>query len=277
MIALRTIAKIEIDGLKLEYQRQGTKDPTIVFLHGNSACKEVFYKQFEALNNDRFSLLAIDLPGHGGSSNALDPEQTYTIPSYAQTIDKAIKALGVKDYIVVGWSLGGQIALEMAGCNMDLKGMMIFGSPPAGPGLEKVQQGFVPTAFEIIADDTASPEAKMEAWLGAVYATLDPIPDNFRAAFIRTDPNARDRMLQHWLSAESGHDQLETATHWKKPICVVHGNLEAFVSLDYLKQTKWRNLWGGQIFELPKAGHATFVEDPHGFNAVLQKFAADVL
>lgn len=40
---------------------------TVVFIHGNSACKEVFQRQFNTFKN-KYNMFAIDLPGHGKSS-----------------------------------------------------------------------------------------------------------------------------------------------------------------------------------------------------------------
>jgi pimeloyl-ACP methyl ester carboxylesterase len=47
----------------------GGAGPAILLIHGNSACKEAFARQFSALRADH-RLIAFDLPGHGVSDNA---------------------------------------------------------------------------------------------------------------------------------------------------------------------------------------------------------------
>ncbi len=274
--------KIEVEGLTLSYQHQGNSDKTIVMLHGNSACKQVFAKQFEFFNGSQFSLLAFDLPGHGNSDNAHLAETQYTIPGYAHIIDQALAALEVKNYIVLGWSLGGNIALEMAGCdltkaNTDFKGMMIFGAPPVGPGVENLEKAYLPATFESAVGDKTAPGDQIDSFVQTIYGTLKPVPEQFYKCAHRTEGKAREIMVNHWMAATSGHNQYNTASKWKKPICVIHGNLDPFAALDYLKETPWCNLWQNQILELPNCGHAPFIEDPRAFNSILDNFAANIL
>lgn len=54
-----------------------SKGPVIVLLNGNSACKEIFLKQFKELG-EKYRIIAIDLPGHGGA-DATDPKTTYNL------------------------------------------------------------------------------------------------------------------------------------------------------------------------------------------------------
>ncbi|PHR91732.1 MAG: epoxide hydrolase [Robiginitomaculum sp.] len=274
------IGSIIVDGITLSFQRQGActaTDPTIVLLHGNSGCKEVFQHQFTHFENTRFSVLAIDLPGHGASDNALTPETTYTMPGYARMIDKALTTLGVEHYILVGWSLGGNIGLEMAGCDMGMKGLMIFGAPPVGPGMKNVEKAYLPATFASAIGDDDTPSDQIDAFVDAIYGTLAPVPKPFYTCAHRTEGRAREIMVSHWLGGQNGHVQYETVANWEKPICVAHGNLDPFAALEYLQLAPWKNLWHDKVIEFPACGHAPFVEDPAGFNAVLEQFASDVL
>jgi len=56
----------------------GGARPAVLMIHGNSACKEIFGRQFESPLAETHRLLAFDLPGHGASSDAHDPETTYS-------------------------------------------------------------------------------------------------------------------------------------------------------------------------------------------------------
>jgi len=105
---------IEINGIKLAYNVTGNGAKTIVFIHGNSSSKNAFKNQIEYFSKNNYGVLAIDLPGHGASENAPIPNNVYTMPNYAKILMGAIKAIVKGDFIVVGWSLGGNIAFEMA-------------------------------------------------------------------------------------------------------------------------------------------------------------------
>ncbi len=273
--------EISVDGLKLSYHKQGRSSNTVVLLHGNSACKEVFARQFEYFKDAPFSLLAFDLPGHGASGNALNPQTNYTIPGYAKIINSALNNLHVKDFILMGWSLGGNIALEMAGSdlardNPKFKGMMIFGAPPAGPGIERVEQAFLPATFEHAVGDANVASEQLDAFVKACYGTLNPVPEAYSQCAHRTEGKAREIMVNHWMGGANGHDQYNTVSKWQKPICVVHGQQDPFAALKYLEDIPWRHLWEDEVFILPKSGHAPFLEDPKTFNTILEKFASNV-
>jgi len=270
-------SEVEIEGIKLSLLRQGNGPKTLILLHGNSGCKDVFFKQFSYFKDSRFSILALDLPGHGKSDNALSPETTYTIPGYAELIGKLINTLGLSDYILVGWSLGGNIALEMAGAGNASKGLMIFGAPPVGPGIENIDKAYLPATFETAIADSQASKDDITAYVHSIYGTLNPIPDAFYQCALRTEGKARQIMVEHWMSGSNGHNQFQTASQWANPICVVHGEQDPFVSLEYLTTLPWRNLWRDKVFTRVDCGHAPFVEAPKYFNALLEEFAEHVL
>ncbi|MDQ7018553.1 MAG: alpha/beta hydrolase [Robiginitomaculum sp.] len=269
--------EVEIEGMKLSLLRQGTAPKTLVFLHGNSGCKDVFFKQFLHFKNTHFSALAIDLPGHGQSDNACTPETTYTIPGYADLIAKLIKALGIRAYILIGWSLGGNIALEMAGAGNAAKGLMIFGAPPVGPGMENIDKAYLPATFETAIGNSQATKDDIMAYVRSIYGTLDPIPETFYQCALRTEGKARQIMVEHWMGGNDGYNQYQTAAQWENPICVVHGEQDPFVSLEYLTTLPWRNLWRDKIFTRANCGHAPFIEAPAYFNTLLEEFAKHVL
>ena len=266
-----TIDSATIDGMKIEYWRVGTGSNAVVFLHGNSSCKEVFYQQLNVLNDSEMSFIAVDLPGHGNSDNAVYPQQAYTIPGYAKLIGELLSKLGIDSYNVVGWSLGGNIAMEMAGQNLPMKGMLLMGAPPIGPGIEGVEQAFLPSSLEATGKADLSDE-ELNEFVQAIYGSLKPIPKALRLTAKRTHGIAREIMIGHWMSGGPGHKQTQTVANWHHPIAVVHGRKEPFVSLDYLQQTQWENLWNDKVYVLDAVGHASFVENPQKFNEILMNF-----
>lgn len=64
-------------------EERGEHGLPVLFIHGNSSCSAVFDAQLNGPLAAEHRLIAIDLPGHGESSNALDPIRTYTRPGFA--------------------------------------------------------------------------------------------------------------------------------------------------------------------------------------------------
>lgn len=95
-----------MSGLYTEVRGRG---PTLVLLHGWGLNVRVWDGLATALC-DRFRIVAVDLPGHGRSPWL--PERSALTEQAAQ-VDEAIGAIA-NEYSLLGWSLGGQIALQLA-------------------------------------------------------------------------------------------------------------------------------------------------------------------
>lgn len=116
----------------------GSGEPSLLLIHGNSFCKKVWRHVLNSPLSKTHRIIAFDLPGHGESSNAPNPEQDYTQPGYARAAVELLTKLGAKEVVLFGWSLGGHIGIEMVPlapeAGLKVKGLMIVGTPPVGYG-----------------------------------------------------------------------------------------------------------------------------------------------
>lgn len=85
--------------------------PCIVFLHGAGCDHSGWMQPARWFAHHGWSVLAPDLPGHGRS----DGRAIETIAAMADWVEHLLDAAGVKAAAVVGHSMGGAIALELAG------------------------------------------------------------------------------------------------------------------------------------------------------------------
>ena len=109
------------------------KGMPVLFIHGNSSSKEAFRKQYDSPLGEVYRMIAMDLPGHGQSSDAFDPARTYSMPGYAAVAGEVLDALGVDRATIVGWSLGGHVAMEMLSSWPGVVGVMLCAAPPVTP------------------------------------------------------------------------------------------------------------------------------------------------
>lgn len=93
-------------GLHVEVRGNG---PDLVLLHGWALNLRVWDGLAAALC-DRFRLIAVDLPGHGRSEWLAGRA---SLAQQAVQVHETVAALTTK-YSLVGWSFGGQIALQLA-------------------------------------------------------------------------------------------------------------------------------------------------------------------
>ena len=96
-------------GVSLRYDRTGS-GPAVLLVHGWTANRTFWERQVHALR-DRFTVIAADLRGHGESS---PPRTGYSIGTMAGDLEHLVRALAVSRLAVVGWSMGGLVAQELA-------------------------------------------------------------------------------------------------------------------------------------------------------------------
>jgi pimeloyl-ACP methyl ester carboxylesterase len=80
-------------------------------------------------------VIAFDLPGHGKSSDALDPERSYNLTAYAEVASEVFRQLKVNSAIVFGASLGGHVGYELVALaasikEINIKSLLIADAPP---------------------------------------------------------------------------------------------------------------------------------------------------
>lgn len=242
----------------------------LVMLHANSLCKESFRPQIEALKHKR-RVIAIDLPGHGNSSNAIDPRRTYSIPGYADAVMEGLANIGVERFVVLGHSLGGHVALEMIALGAGVEGAVIFGTPPVASTPEGLQAGFVagPDLEYTGKPELSADEASKVAAL-AVGRAADE--DGFFSSVVRrTDGLARQYMIEAAL-AGTGSDQRQVVETSLVPLAVVNGEDDPVVNLHYVDSLSYANLWTDKPLRVSGAGHAAHWEKSLEFNSLVLSF-----
>lgn len=267
-----THQRIKTRFAEVAVEDSGGGGPALLMIHGNSASKAVFARQFESELAARVRMIAFDLPGHGASDDAADPVAAYTIGGYAQTAVDVLEALGARRAVVFGWSLGGHVAVDMLARAPDLAGVMICGTPPVPAGPEGLSLGFRPSPHMALTGAAEWSPADAEAFAREGAQPFEPF---MLDDALRTDGRARATMLADALAGGAG-DQRRIAETAPTPLAIVNGADDAFVNTDYLATIAYANLWRGQVFNLPGLGHAPFWQAPERFNPLLEQFIADV-
>ncbi|MEZ5265456.1 MAG: alpha/beta hydrolase [Acidimicrobiales bacterium] len=98
------------DGIKLCFDERGAGGVPFVFVPGGSCDHWSFHRQLEHFATTG-RCISLDLRGHGLSDK---PEQDYTIEGYADDVAWVIAELGLERPVVVGHSMGGAIAVQLA-------------------------------------------------------------------------------------------------------------------------------------------------------------------
>jgi pimeloyl-ACP methyl ester carboxylesterase len=101
--------EITLHGHRVSYRRAGW-GPLIVLIHGITGSSETWEDVIEPLA-ERYTVVAPDLLGHGESAK---PRGDYSLGAYASGLRDLLSALGHDRGTIVGHSLGGGVAMQMA-------------------------------------------------------------------------------------------------------------------------------------------------------------------
>src|SRR2546422_5831808 len=99
----------DVNGIKLYYETLGTCRP-LILLHGGLGAIEMFGPNLPPLAKGR-QVIAVDLQGHGRTA---DIDRPLSVQLMADDIAALIKHLGLASADVMGYSLGGGVALQTA-------------------------------------------------------------------------------------------------------------------------------------------------------------------
>lgn len=93
------------------YQSRSETQPTLILIHGFLSSTFSFRKLIPILQED-FNLLALDLPPFGKSEKST--KFKYSFQNFSDIVVKLIHTLQIKKPILLGHSMGGQVALKAA-------------------------------------------------------------------------------------------------------------------------------------------------------------------
>jgi pimeloyl-ACP methyl ester carboxylesterase len=100
----------EPDGVHIEYRVAGQGDPAIVLIHGWATDANYWNAQINLLKA-KYTVVAIDLAGHGGSTKS---RTDWSMEKYGADVATVVQLIPNQQVILVGHSMGGTVALEAA-------------------------------------------------------------------------------------------------------------------------------------------------------------------
>jgi pimeloyl-ACP methyl ester carboxylesterase len=230
---------------------RGGKGAPLLYLHGaNGAGRTLPF--MEALA-ERYDVMVPEHPGFGGSD---EPDWLDNIHDVAYFYLDFLQTIDLRDVHLVGMSLGGWIAMELAVRSTErLKTLTLAG--PAGikvPGLatgdpyawspeETMRQAF---------HDPKIAEAAIAAFPENVEADDTFLKNRATFAKLGWDPRLHDPNLKKWLH------RIDVPTR------IVWGAEDKFISADYAPELA-KLIPGSEVTIIPECGHLLHVEKPDDF------------
>jgi pimeloyl-ACP methyl ester carboxylesterase len=252
--------------------------PPLVFVHGLSGCWANWLEQLPVFARER-RVLAFDLPGFGASPM---PAQEISIAGYGRLLDRLLDSLGVDAAAVVGNSMGGFIAAELAISSpqrvermvlVSAAGISTFGEPRATRAIPALVRGerilAATAAWTAAKSDTVARRARMrEATLGLVVRHPSRLPAALAAEQLRGA--GKPGFLQA-LQAVLGYDLRARLAEIACPALVVWGDGDRLISVEDA-DVFIELIPGARKVVFEDTGHMAMLERPAAFNPLLRDF-----
>ncbi len=240
----------------------------LVLLHGIGSNAGSWRDQLEGLADVR-RVIAWDAPGYGGST-ALAAERPLAA-DYAERLQLLLAGLGLDRVDIIGHSLGALIASAFARQWPALVSRLILADAAAGYGVAATAP--LPESAQARLDDLAAlgPTAMAEkraARLLSPAASPDCVA-RVRDAMAAINPAGYRQATAMLAQGDLGDD----ARHIEIPTLVICGAQDT-VTRPVGNRAIADQLANGEYVEIPEAGHASYVEQPAAFNALVRRFLA---
>ncbi len=251
----------------------GRNMPTLIFLHGLLGTKADWQAIIEKLqkNAPQFNCFALDLPFHGENKQVEVTDFEQTAQFISQQIQQKIQN---KPYILVGYSLGGRLALYYAlhshCAKGHLQGVIVEGANLGLNNEQEKQQRWRNDQQWAKRFITELPETVLQDWYQ--QPVFSHLTGPQRAALIAKRATNCGENIGKMLLATSLAKQPELSEKVRSKILPIYYMVgerdQKFTQLAIQKNLSFCTI--------PQAGHNAHLENPQAFAEQLQRFAFEI-
>lgn len=224
--------------------------PSLIFLHYFGGSSLAWTEVIEELESD-YHCVAPDMRGFG-ASDAL-PEK-YTVKDYADDVANLIRALEIENYVLIGHSMGGKIAMALAARNpKNLQSLILLAPSPPTP--EPMKEDERAKLLETYGNRRVATErvckAAGEKLSGEVFERA--INDNLRSS---------EAAWKWWLESGSREDVSAEINQINVPVLVAAGENDDAMTPELLRREVVRRIKGARLVVVPEVKHLLPLEAP---------------
>jgi len=238
----------------------------LVLVHGFLSGNDYWSNVIEALREER-EVIAIDLPGFGKRCH--EPAVN-SVAAFANDVLEKLEAMDIKHFSLLGHSMGGMIAQEMAFRAPErVRAMVLFGTGAEGelPGRfepiaesrRKVEvEGKSPTIAAIVPNWYR--DGQQSVWYASSFALAE-----------KTDVEA----IKGGLTAMETWCGVDYLAHYKMPCLILWSDRDRVYPFSQEKRL-WEGIDGAQLAVIPNAGHNAHHEKPLIFCSLVNDFLSEL-
>ena len=266
---------INANGLDFEILEAGTEhDNKLLLVHGFTGAKEDFEDHIDALAARGWHVVAPDHRGHGHSAKPAG-EASYTMSLMADDMVAIVDALGWRDFVLLGHSMGGMVA-QILVANLDanrLRGLVLMDTSPVAPhGLDA---DAIKAGQSVVRDQGIDFLIELSKQPGPLDTPAHQRVLATRAGYAaRNEAKMRNISSDMWCAIVGEivdqPDRCERLRDVAAPALVIVGEQDK-PFLDESERMA-NTLPNGRLVVIPDAGHSPQFEAPDAWFAVLTAF-----
>lgn len=251
---------------------------SLILLHGFTGSADAWGDLLPRLGR-RTRVLAIDLPGHAPAASPEPPPARIGLGDCGVSVRRHLDALAIGRAVLLGYSMGGRVALRFALDHPDRVAGLVLES--TSPGIADLTERTARrNADEALADAIVRDGLArfVDRWMAQpLFATQAKLPEAVRAREramrLAHDPRALAACLRG-AGPGTVPPMWDALPGLHMPVLLLAGELDAKYR-DIAAKTAAR-LPHGRVAIVPDAGHATHLENPAAFAAEVEAFLIEL-
>ncbi len=246
----------------------------LVLIHGWGFNHRV-WRKFIPHIQDRWSIKCIDLPGYGGPENKIDPNFDQ------ESIDQIVNSINsdiTENAVVLGWSLGGTVAIKLAQMRSDIKALVLLASSPCFLKKQDWQHGVEPDEFNQLLSQLSKDKIKTLHTFAGLVAMGEKHPRktiNELNEYILSNVPEHETLMSG-LEILRDEDLRQNLVKLHCPIGMIFGEKDILIkrSTGSAIQITRNDI---HTIVIPETGHAPFLSRPRQTADALMKLTARLL
>jgi 3-oxoadipate enol-lactonase len=252
---------IDVGGIRLNVLDEGTGHP-VLFLHGLGGSWRDWEPQLDSFSADH----RVVVPEHRGHGRSDRPLGRYSVARFADDVSLVCEALDISHTFVVGLSMGGMVAQQLALDQRELVDGLVLADTSArvDPAVQPLLLGAVPA----IRQDGMGMVHELGTSMAqsAHSARPDLLRNNLREAS-GNDPYS----YANSLVALVEHDVVDRLPSLDVPTLVLRGEYDLLATGDGMEELS-RAISGSESLTIPDAGHLANLDQPEIFDRAVRDF-----
>ena len=265
--------KIKANGISQNYEITGN-GKWLTMVHGAGDNLGMWWNQVPVFSR-KYRLLAYDVRGYGQTET---PSEGYSMDILVEDLYQLLKALGIYETYLLGYSMGGRVALGLTLAHPGMVKALILTNSPVVPiqrNAEQMKEMMKLREERMKAAEKQGRAPAMDDMTTMVFSPGWPekhmdVIGQYRKTRLNNDPGASTIAMRSMVMGATPPD----VSSIKCPTLIIGGEHDGLMGVESVRAGK-ALIHGSQLKILP-TGHASAIEMPDEFNATVLEFLAGV-